>query len=192
VSDVDFVRKVQRSELKLDDVAPSYAAHLHGFLPVVDLTDRTATYRAIHDKSSFLFSAILAVSARFSAIFQDVPLDGLVDTTRHGIPALSEEAYVQMVIIAEDHLSRSLLRKHHSLSDVQATLLLAGWGLHAAGGGPDSWVLTGHAFRMSRRLGLHLDDKKLARDPYFPPGEEGDKRKGKFMARRRTWLCLSA
>lgn len=164
---------------------------MHSFLPVVDLSDQRDAHKVIREKSPFLFSCIVAVAARFSSYFHDGSLD-FGETQHNSVPSVVEDAYVQMVMIAEDHLSRSLLRKQHSLSDVQATLLLAGWGLHSAGGGPDSWVLTGHAFRMSRRLGLHLDDKKLAQDPQFPPGEEGELRKGKFMARRRTWLCLSA
>jgi hypothetical protein len=34
-------------------------------------------------------------------------------------------------------------------------LLLAAWGLQSGGKGPDAWVLTGHAARVSRRLGIH-------------------------------------
>lgn len=56
--------------------------------------------------------------------------------------------------IAESHLAHTLLRKKHTLADVQAILLLAAWGLQSGGNGPDAWVLTGHAARVSRTLGI--------------------------------------
>ncbi|KAH8622035.1 hypothetical protein IG631_23141 [Alternaria alternata] len=56
--------------------------------------------------------------------------------------------------IAESHLAHTLLRKKHTIADVQAILLLAAWGLQSGGKGPDAWVLTGHAARVSRRLGI--------------------------------------
>jgi hypothetical protein len=56
--------------------------------------------------------------------------------------------------MAESHLAHTLLRKKHTLEDVQAILLLAAWGLRSGGNGPDGWVLTGHAARVSRRLGI--------------------------------------
>lgn len=34
-------------------------------------------------------------------------------------------------------------------------LLLAAWHPYAEGGGPDAWVMTGHALRLLRRLGVH-------------------------------------
>lgn len=57
--------------------------------------------------------------------------------------------------LAYSHLATTLLRKEHTFPDVQATLILAVWGLLPNGKGPDPWVLTGHCQRMGQRLGLH-------------------------------------
>ncbi|CUA76608.1 putative 4-hydroxy-2-oxoglutarate aldolase, mitochondrial [Rhizoctonia solani] len=132
----------------------SFATRCHPFIPVVDFTQRDA-YESIRHKSSFLFSTILAIAARF-------------DQTPTAPPLAS---------LAERHLSHTLLRKQHCLADVQATLLLAGWGLQPGGGGPDAWLLTGHAWRMGRRLGLWKKPTS---------GGQGS------MPRWRTWMCLFA
>ncbi|CAN9307500.1 unnamed protein product [Alternaria alternata] len=89
-----------------------------------------------------LFSAILAISARF--YLRSSSKAHIMDS--HVPKALAE--------IAESHLAHTLLRKKHTLADVQAILLLAAWGLQSSGKGPDAWVLTGHAARVSRRLGI--------------------------------------
>ncbi len=123
--------RVARSVILTFSYPPSsYACHLHPFLPVVDLSDPRDAHKVVREKSPFLFSCIMAVAARFSSYFHDGSLD-FGEAANNGVPAIVEDAYVQMVMIAEDHLSRSLLRKQHTLSDVQATLLLAGWGLHS-------------------------------------------------------------
>ncbi|KAG8738928.1 hypothetical protein FRC11_001032 [Ceratobasidium sp. 423] len=123
-------------------------------MPIIDFTQR-GVYESTRHKSPFLFSTILAIAARF-------------DQT---------ETAPRLASLAEQHLSHTLLRKQHCLADVQATLLLAGWGLQPGGGGPDAWLLTGHAWRMGRRLGLW---KKAT------SGGQG------CMPRWRTWMCLFA
>ena len=35
-------------------------------------------------------------------------------------------------------------------------MLLSLWGLQDRGASPDPWVMTGSAYRLARRLGLHL------------------------------------
>ncbi len=57
--------------------------------------------------------------------------------------------------LAFSHLAATLMRKEHTLSDVQATMILALWGLLPNGKGPDPWLLTGHCQRMAQRLGIH-------------------------------------
>lgn len=52
-------------------------------------------------------------------------------------------------------------------------------------------ILTGHAFRMARRLGMHLDDVLYAREQHLWIGEQGQRRVDKYIARRRVWLALS-
>ncbi|CAE6479036.1 unnamed protein product [Rhizoctonia solani] len=141
----------------------SFATRCHPFMPIIDFTQRDVyesqpkkqPKKRTRHKSPFLFSTILAIAARF-------------DQT---------PAAPRLASLAEQHLSHTLLRKQHCLADVQATLLLAGWGLQPGGGGPDAWLLTGHAWRMGRRLGLW---KKAT------SGGQG------CMPRWRTWMCLFA
>jgi hypothetical protein len=52
-------------------------------------------------------------------------------------------------------------------------------------------ILTGHAFRMSRRLGMHLDDVVYAREKHLWIGEQGQRRVERYITRRRVWLALS-
>ncbi|KAJ5814476.1 hypothetical protein N7474_006253 [Penicillium riverlandense] len=115
--------------------------HCHPFLPIVDIT-LPDPFTSVQRYPS-LFSAILAISARFYL--------------RHSTTSHTIDSYVPAALadIAESHLAHTLLRKKHTLADVQAILLLAAWGLQSGGKGPDAWVLTGHAARVSRRLGIH-------------------------------------
>ncbi|CAI7581146.1 unnamed protein product [Penicillium viridicatum] len=115
--------------------------HCHPFLPIIDI-NLPDPFTSVQRYPS-LFSAILAISARFYL--------------RHSTTSHIIDSYVPAALadIAESHLAHTLLRKKHTLADVQAILLLAAWGLRSGGKGPDAWVLTGHAARVSRRLGIH-------------------------------------
>ena len=115
--------------------------HCHPFLPIVDVT-LPDPLSSLHRYPS-LFSAILAIAARFYLRHS---------TTLH---ILDPHVPAALTDMAESHLAHTLLRKRHTLADVQAILLLAAWGLQSDGKGPDAWVLTGHAARVSRRLGIH-------------------------------------
>lgn len=116
------------------------------------------------------------------------------------------QTFDELADAAESHLARTLLRKQHAVTDVQGTLLMATWGLRSGGGGPDAWVscifprlivadmpqiLTGHAFRIARRLGMHLDDAVYAREKHLWIGEQGQRRVERYITRRRVWLALS-
>jgi hypothetical protein len=102
------------------------------------------------------------------------------------------DSYVPATLaeIAESHLAHTLLRKKHTLADVQAILLLAAWGLQSGGKGPDAWVLTGHAARVSRRLGIHravgqaVAATKRDRSPLEAPSDEVD---ATVRRQWRTW-----
>ncbi|CAN9241101.1 unnamed protein product [Alternaria alternata] len=118
-----------------------FVDHCHPFLPIVDIA-LPDPFTSVQRYPS-LFSAILAISARF--YLRSSSKAHVMDS--HVPEALAE--------IAESHLAHTLLRKKHTLADVQAILLLAAWGLQSGGKGPDAWVLTGHAARVSRRLGIH-------------------------------------
>jgi hypothetical protein len=77
------------------------------------------------------------------------------------------------------------------LTDVQAILLLAAWNLQPGSrSGPDAWVVTGHAARISRRLGVHkvlAQAAETARN-HEQGSDEWAKLEG-FIPQWRTWLC---
>lgn len=117
----------------------------HPFLPIVDIT-LPDPFTSIQ-RYPGLFSAILAIAARFYLRHS---------TASHMVSQIIDSCVpATLADIAEFHLAHTMLRKKHTLADVQAILLLAAWGLRGGGKGPDAWVLTGHAARVSRRLGIH-------------------------------------
>ena len=89
--------------------------HCHPFLPIVDISP-TDTFTSVQRYPS-LFSAILAISARFYL--------------RHSATSCPIDSHVPTALadIAESHLAHTLLRKEHTLADVQTVLLLAGVGI---------------------------------------------------------------
>ena len=167
---------------------PSFVENCHPFLPVVNvgLPDTFSTIR----QSPFLTSAILAIAARFYPRHRARdPMAG---------PALPSGLPVQLADMAEAHLGRTLLRKQHALSDVQAILIMAAWGLQSGGRGPDAWIVTGHAARIARRLGVHQALAKAsdrAREVDSSLVEKGadvltddEVRLERFLPQWRTWL----
>ncbi|WWD01078.1 hypothetical protein V866_008016 [Kwoniella sp. B9012] len=154
--------------------------HCHPFLPIVNvaLDDAFNTIR----QSPFLISAIIAVAARFYIKF--------TSRSPGAMPELDQSVPPRLANLAESHLSNTLLRKQHALSDVQAVLLLSAWGLQSGGRGPDAWVVTGHAARIARRLGVHKllgQAAEIAR--LTRPGTLEWERLEQFMPQWRTWLC---
>lgn len=123
-----------------------FIEHCHPFLPIVNVALDDA-FTAIQ-RSPPLFSAIIAIAARFYVRFT-------ARNTSTLLPMLDPGAPHKLANLAEMHLAQTLLRKQHALSDVQAILLLAAWGLQSGGKGPDAWLATGHAARVARRLGVH-------------------------------------
>lgn len=130
-------------------------------MPVFDLSKLFAFYEATRAQSSFLFSVILAISARF-CYRKTAPQTA-------GAPPLMLEVDAQtfdeLADAAESHLARTLLRKQHAVTDVQGTLLMATWGLRSGGGGPDAWVR--FAMTLPWRL-LTCVDSDWARIPNVP------------------------
>ena len=106
-------------------------------MPVFELSNPFAFYEATRAQSSFLFSVILAISARFCYRKAAPPQAA-------GAPAsvleVDAQTFDELADAAESHLARTLLRKQHAVTDVQGTLLMATWGLRSGGGGPDAWV----------------------------------------------------
>ena len=127
---------------------------------------------------------MLAIAARFFCKLSDRSLRGGL------FPLLSRDIPGKLANLAESHLAQTMLRKQHALSDVQAILLLAGWGLQSGGRGPDSWIVTGHAARISRRLGVHKVLAHAAETARVTrPGSEDWEKLEAFMPQWRTWLC---
>lgn len=148
----------------------SFFTKCHPFLPIVATTDTGLTgLRDIRQRCTYLCTTILAIGARFY----------LKHCTRHNILLnLPLQAPAAIARLAYSHLAASLFRKQHQLADVQATLLLAGWGLQSGGGGPDPWLVTGHCTRLAQRLGLHRTS-----------GRQGAAdQEAKQLLQTRTWL----
>lgn len=110
------------------------------YLPLFGSAGNLPNLQDIRGRSAFLASACIAIGARFAAAIQlaeHIPYSSIADH-------------------AEYMLSRTLLRKRHTLEDVQAAVFMSAWGLRAKGGGPDAWMLASHAYAMSARLGLNV------------------------------------
>ena len=171
----------------------SFVDHCHPFLPIVNvaLDDAFTTIR----QSPPLISAMLAIAARFyirytartSAMARSLP-------TRIPLPlSMDPSTPSKLANLAESHLGHTLLRKQFALSDVQTILLIAAWGLHSGGRGPDAWIVTGHAARVSRRLGVHKVLAQAAETARTTePGSEEWEKLETFMPQWRTWLCWFA
>jgi hypothetical protein len=129
-------------------IAPPIALQLYDlfvtrclpYLPLLGSASSIPSLQDIRARSAFLASACIAIGARFAAaihLAEQIPYDAIADH-------------------AEDLLSRTLLRKRHTLEDVQAAVFMSAWGLRSKGGGPDAWMLASHAYAMSARLGLNV------------------------------------
>jgi hypothetical protein len=113
-------------------------------MPIFEMTNLFAFYESTRAKSSFLFSVILAISARFTYRRPSAQTAGAP------LLEIDPQTFDELADTAESHLARTLLRKQHALTDVQATLLMANWGLRSGGGGPDAWVSLTLAVKCSR------------------------------------------
>jgi hypothetical protein len=166
----------------------SYVEHCHPFLPIVDI-GRPQAFEVVRE-SPALICSIAAVASRFYHGYLDRTSGA--DLVINGFPSDSSLP-TALANLAEEHLSDILLHKRHTLADVQAILLLAAWGLRSGGGGPDAWVISGHASRVGMRLGLHQADAKIMRIESMPDDEHARKinKMGSVTRQRRTWLCWS-
>lgn len=153
-------------------ISPTIAAQLYDlfvsrclpYLPLFASGSSLPSLQDIRGRSPFLASACVAIGARFAAAIQ----------MANQIP------YTAIADHAEYMLSKTLLRKRHSLEDVQAAVFMSAWGLRARGGGPDAWMLASHAYAMSARLGLNVAP---------PAGKQPDIRD---IEKARAWLLACA
>ncbi|EFP80415.2 uncharacterized protein PGTG_06371 [Puccinia graminis f. sp. tritici CRL 75-36-700-3] len=120
---------------------------------------------SIRARSSFLFSVMVAIGARFcssQSVAHIPPKNCLMSNSTGARVDLSqvtidEATYARLVTLAHQHLSNTLLKATHSLEDVRAILFLACWALVSnedPNGAPNRWVLIGHAGRIGRSIGL--------------------------------------
>jgi hypothetical protein len=127
----------------------------------------------------YLFTTILAVAARSRY---------KAETAKHGsfVSALDPEASLKLRRLAYAHFASSHFRRHQSLRDIQATLLLSGWGLHGSYEGPEAWMSTGHCGRLAHRLGLvFLGKTPASRSAHGKSSAQVTK----LLAQWKTWLC---
>ncbi|KZT57114.1 hypothetical protein CALCODRAFT_294008 [Calocera cornea HHB12733] len=113
-----------------------FLEHCLPFLPVF-ADEPPPTLDSLRARSSFLSTVCITLGARIVSGQGEEP--GL---------------YGALADHSELSLGSTMTRKILILEDVQATLLMTGWGLRANGEGPDAWILSGHALRMAKRLGL--------------------------------------
>jgi hypothetical protein len=162
----------------------SFIDHCHPFLPIVDVAPEAAF--TIIQQSPPLFSAMIAIAARFYTRY---------NTRRSSLnanipPIIDSATPSQLANLAEAHLGHTLLRHRYALTDVQAILLLAAWNLRGSRSGLDAWVVTGHAARISRRLGVHKILAQAAETARSSEqGSESWKQLEAFIPQWRTWLC---
>lgn len=105
-------------------------------------------------------------------------------------PPLADSVPQRLANLAEMQMGYTMLSKTLALSDVQAILLLAAWGLQPEGSGPDAWIVTGHASRIARRLGVHKVLAQAAETARrTQPGSEEWIKLEAYLPQWRTWLC---
>ncbi|WWC64936.1 uncharacterized protein I303_107550 [Kwoniella dejecticola CBS 10117] len=147
------------------DLFVFYFKHCHQFLPILS---PASTYSSLQTHSAYLLTTILAIACRFQAAPTQQPIVNSAISKR-----IAQLAY--------SHLAASLFRKTHQLADVQAALLLGGYGLLADGQGPDPWIVTGHAARIASRLGLYKVHLSAA-------NVSSQEQVEKVLAQWRTWM----
>lgn len=141
------------------------------YVPLFD-PHKLPTIEEMRQSDLCLFCSIIAIAARYTAMID---------------PSFSTEQVEQeredLCQIVEAHIAKTLIQPRHRLSDVQAIILLHAYGLRSGGFGYDPWILSGHAFRLGKRLSidrittLQSASKVLSKTTSLP---------------RRAWLLLCA
>ncbi|EJT97766.1 hypothetical protein DACRYDRAFT_119009 [Dacryopinax primogenitus] len=113
-----------------------FVDHCLPFIPIF-ADEPPPTLDSLRARSSFLATVCITLGARITSGQSEEPM-----------------FYQALADHSEGCLGATMTRKILILEDVQATLLMMGWGLRPNGQGPDAWILSGHALRMGKRLGL--------------------------------------
>lgn len=141
------------------------------YVPLFD-SRRLPTIEEMRKSDLCLFCSIIAIAARHTAA-----IDPSFSAQR------VEEEWEDLCQIVEAHVAKTLVRPRHRLGDIQAIILLHSYGLRSGGIGHDPWILSGHAFRLAKRLSidrittLQGITKSLSQSTSLP---------------RRSWLLLCA
>lgn len=157
----------------------SFLLHCHRFMPFLEFS-RPLLERMdeVRQMGPYLFTSVLAVGARFKS-----------RVNRHGAaspPLLNRDASLRLRRLAYAHFASSHFRRHQSLRDLQATLLLSGWGLHGGYEGPEAWMSTGHCGRLAHRLGLNTLGKTWSSRS---SQDKSPLEVTKLLGQWKTWLC---
>lgn len=136
-----------------------FIKHLNPFVSQLDPSLHTLSY--VRDRSSFLLSAVLAVSAKL----------------------LHPSLYCGLLAHADRLFMEQFRRGSKSAETIQAILILTYWKK------PDdsrAWLSVGHAIRMAIELGWH----QLGTDAMSPPENPSEHHMRYFRNIERTWLVL--
>jgi len=136
-----------------------FMKHLNPFISQLDPSLHTFQY--VREKSSFLFTTILAAAAKL-----------LHPALRNVLLAHAEELYVE-----------SFRSGAKSVETVQAILILTYWKEPRDN---RAWLNVGYAIRMAIELGWH----HLGSDGMRPPENTSDHQAMQFRNIERTWLVL--
>lgn len=154
----------------------SFAHEIAFFIPLFQ-EPLHLSFDSIRNRSSFLFSTILAIAAKYNSQLTSGQLGGTAQT-------IDPEIWLQVRGMAMAGYVQAIISKVHCLEDVQATVLLCAWGLQDRGASPDPWMMTGSALRLAQRLGIQNASVALAERMTEPTP--------RLLSSWKTYLCLYA
>ncbi|KAM0753315.1 hypothetical protein T439DRAFT_323951 [Meredithblackwellia eburnea MCA 4105] len=141
------------------DLFQSFVRKILLYMPILV---ESVTFDGIKTRSPFLLSTMLAIAARYCVAGRG---SETFNPRKHDAIVVTQDQYSSLRSLAMQHMCVSLMSKVHVLEDVQALCFLAGWGLSPKGQAPDSWMLTGFAYRLAQRLGLQDAGRVVAATP---------------------------
>ncbi|GMK54054.1 hypothetical protein CspeluHIS016_0106400 [Cutaneotrichosporon spelunceum] len=156
-----------------------FVKHIAFFMPVFQ---EPMTFDAVRHRSSFLLSTILAIAAKYNCVSTGTADMSVDEDKWFEIRALALSSYFQ-ALISKVHCLGAWFSGVLTEEDVQAMLLQCAWGLQDRGASTDPWMMTGSAYRLARRLGIHLVAGAL---------RAGTPPTARLVASLKTYLCLYA
>ncbi|KDN36551.1 hypothetical protein K437DRAFT_260099 [Tilletiaria anomala UBC 951] len=145
-----------------------FVLRCHPYLPILDV-EEMPTMEEMRQTDLFLLCSILAIAARYGDAQQEAfDANG---STNNVVERLFQTA--------ETLLGQTLAQSKFRLGDVQAVIFLHAFSLRLVGKGSDAWILSGHAFRLAKRLQIDRTILVPRNTERFSPSSA-----------RRTWLAL--